>query len=64
VFGVRRGAVGRTAFEAKVREATATDPLLSSLSDVMLEARAALWDEYIAHDEVNRRFMGVRASVR
>jgi hypothetical protein len=62
VFGVRLGAVGRTAFEAKVREATATDPLLSSLSDVMLRARAALCDEYkrlhkllvqtVARDEV------------
>ncbi len=69
VFGVRLGAVGRSALPAKVREATAGDPLLMHLTEGMLRARAALWAEYtqlhkllvqfVAQDEVCRRFMTV-----
>jgi transposase len=68
-FGVRLGSVSRGQFEAAVRAATADDPLLASLSEVMLRARAALWEEYkrlhqllvqvTGGDAVCRRFMGV-----
>ncbi len=46
VFGLRLGAVGRAGFAAKVRELMAGDPLLAGMTQPMLRARAALWDEY------------------
>jgi len=52
-----------------VRELVASDPLLVSMMDSMLRARAALWQEYkrlhtlvvqvAVSDPVSRRFMGV-----
>jgi transposase len=69
VFGIRLGAVGRASFEKTVRELVAEDPLLAGMTDGMLRARAALWQEYkrmhklvvqfVAQDPVSRRFMGV-----
>ena len=69
VFGLRVGAVGRAGFEARVRELVASDRLLAGMTEPMLRARAALWDEYkrlhkvVAQialgDSVCQRFMGV-----
>ncbi len=42
VFGVRPGAVSHREFEAGVRDATADDPVLATLTEVKLQARAAL----------------------
>lgn len=69
-FGVKVGAVsGRLGFDAKVRELVAHDPVLASLCDAMLRARAALWSEYTRlhklvvqvtlKDEVCQRFMAI-----
>lgn len=46
-FGLKLGAVGLGAFEARVRELVAGDPLISGIADCMLRARAALWQEYL-----------------
>ena len=69
VFGIRVGNIGRVSFEAAVRQLVAGDPLLASMMDSMLRARAALWQEYkrlhtlvvqvAVCDPVSRRFMGV-----
>lgn len=69
VFGVRLGAVGRAAFEKAVRELIAADRLLAGMTEGMLRARAALWEEYkrlhklvvqiTGGDAISRRFMGV-----
>ena len=69
VFGVRLGAVGRASFAAAVRDVTAHDVLLAGMTEGMLRARAALWEEYkqlhklvvqlVGRDEVSRRFMTV-----
>jgi transposase len=69
VFGIRIGAVGRAAFEETVRELVTGDLLLEGMTDSMLMARAALWQEYkrlhklvvqfVARDPVSRRFMSV-----
>lgn len=69
-FGIKIGAVsGRLGFDAKVRELTAYDPVLTTLCDAMLRARAALWAEYsrlhklvvqvTLQDEVCQRFMAI-----
>lgn len=68
-FGVRLGKGGRRSFEASVREACADDPLTAQLMDCMLEARAALWRQYlklhalvlqaVAADELCRRLMEI-----
>jgi transposase len=42
VFGIRLGKVGRGALAQAVREAVASDALVSELIDAMLNARAAL----------------------
>jgi transposase len=69
VFGVRLGSVSRGEFEAKVRDATAADPMLAAMTEVMLRARAALWEEFkrlhnllvhiVGRDLVSRRLMSV-----
>ena len=46
-FGLRIGRVGRGQFEERVRELVADDPLVAGLTDCMLRARAALWQEYL-----------------
>ena len=68
-FGVRLHKVGRGGFAQAVREACAGDPLILALIDVMLDARAALWTQYLklhamvvqvaTHDETCRRFMHI-----
>lgn len=69
VFGIRIGNIGRASFEEAVRQLVAGDPLLGSMMDSMLRARAALWQEYkrlhtlvsqlALRDPISRRFMGV-----
>jgi transposase len=66
-FGLKVGKVNRGPFEARVRELVAGDPLIVGLTDCMLRARAALWQEYlrlhkvvitiVRRDERCRRFM-------
>ena len=68
-FGLRVGDVSRGQFEARVRELGVDDPLIAGLTDCMLRARAALWQEYlrlhkvvaaiVRRDEVCRRFMRI-----
>jgi len=68
-FGLRLGKVSRGQFEVRVRELVAGDPLIASLTDCMLRARAALWQEYlrlhkvviaiVRRDELCRRFMRI-----
>src|SRR5262249_27038014 len=68
-FGLRVGQVSRGQFEARVRELVADDPLVAGLTDCMLRARAALWQEYVRlhkvvvefvrRDELCRRFMRI-----
>jgi transposase len=68
-FGLRIGRVGRGQFEARVRELVADDSLVAGLTDCMLRARAALWQEYlrlhkvvvaiVRRDELCRRFMRI-----
>lgn len=68
-FGIRLHRVGRGAFAQTVREAVAGDPLVTELIEAMLNARAALWKEYLKlHDlvvkfvaghELCRRFMQI-----
>jgi transposase len=53
-FGLRIGRVGRGQFEERVRELVADDPLVAGLTDCMLRARAALWQEY---DQTTEEFM-------
>jgi transposase len=68
-FGLKVGKVSRGQFEARVRELVAGDPLIAGLTDCMLRARAALWQEYVRlhrvviaivrRDELCRRFMRI-----
>lgn len=68
-FGVKLSKVGRGAFDGRVREVTADDPLTAELMDCMLTARAALWKQYVklhgmvvkivAQDELCRRFVRI-----
>jgi transposase len=68
-FRLRLGRVGRGEFETRVRELAAVDPLIASLTDCMLRARTALWQEYVRlhkvviaivrQDELCRRFMRI-----
>jgi transposase len=68
-FGLRLGNVSRGQFEARVRELVAGDALIAGLTDCMLRARAALWQEYlrlhkvvvaiVRQDELCRRFMRI-----
>jgi transposase len=68
-FGLRVGQVSRGEFEARVRELVAGDALIAGLTDCMLRARAALWQEYlrlhkvvveiVRQDELCRRFMRI-----
>jgi transposase len=68
-FGLKVGQVSRGQFEARVRELVAGDELIAGLTDCMLRARAALWQEYlrlhkvvvavVRRDELCRRFMGI-----
>jgi transposase len=69
VFGVRLHKVGRAGFEGRVRELVADDSLTAELMECMLNARAALWREYlklhdlvvkiVAHDELCRRYVRI-----
>jgi transposase len=73
-FGIRSNRTGRGAFAQAVRAAVAGDALVSELIDAMLNARAALWKEYlrlhelvvklVASHELCRRFMQIRVSAR
>ena len=68
-FGIKVGRVSSGQFEARVRELVADDPLIAGLTDRMLRARAALWQEYlqlhqvvvamVARDETCARFMRI-----
>ena len=68
-FGLKVGHVSRGQFEARVRALVAGDPLIAGLTDCMLRARAALWQEYVRlhkvvvvivrRDELCRRFMRI-----
>jgi transposase len=68
-FGLKVGQVSRGEFEARVRELVAGDALIAGLTDCMLRARAALWQEYlrlhkvvveiVRQDELCRRFMRI-----
>ncbi len=68
-FGLKVGHVSRGQFEARVRALVAGDALIAGLTDCMLRARAALWQEYlrlhkvviaiVARDELCRRFMHI-----
>jgi transposase len=68
-FGLKVGKVSRGQFEARVRELVANDPLIAGLTDCMLRARAALWQEYVRlhkvvvvivrRDELCQRFMRI-----
>jgi transposase len=68
-FGLKVGQVSRGGFEARVRELVAGDPLIAGLTDCMLRARAALWQEYlrlhkvvvevVRRDELCQRFMRI-----
>ena len=51
-FGLRLGKVSRGQFEARVRELVAGDALIAELTDCMLRAPAALWQEYVRLDKV------------
>jgi transposase len=52
-FGMRFKGCGRGGFAQAVREAVAGDPLVTELIEAMLNARAALWKEYLKlHDMV------------
>ena len=64
-----QGRHSRGQFEARVRELVADDPLIAGLTECMLRARAALWQEYlrlhklvvtiVRGDELCRRFMRI-----
>jgi transposase len=68
-FGLKVGQVSRGRFEARVRELVADDPLIAGLTNCMLRARAALWQEYlqlhkvvlavVRRDELCLRFMRI-----
>jgi transposase len=68
-FGLKVGKVSRGQFEARVRDLVAGDALIAGLTDCMLRARAALWQEYVRlhkvvvdivrRDELCRRFMRI-----
>jgi transposase len=68
-FGLKVGKVSRGQFEARVRDLVAGDALIVGLTDCMLRARAALWQEYVRlhkvvvdivrRDELCRRFMRI-----
>jgi len=68
-FGLKIGQISRAKFEARVRELVAGDKLIAGLTECMLRARAALWQEYlklhnlvvaiVARDEVCARFMRI-----
>ncbi len=68
-FGIRLHRTGRGGFAQAVRETVAADPLVTELIDAMLNARAALWKEYVrlhelvvklvAGHELCRRFMQI-----
>jgi transposase len=51
-FGIRLNRTGRGAFAQAVRAAVAGDALVSELIDAMLNARAALWKEYLRLHEL------------
>jgi transposase len=68
-FGLKVGHVSRGQFEARVRELVAGDELIAGLTECMLRARAALWQEclplhrvvitVVRGDELCRRFVRI-----
>jgi transposase len=68
-FGIRLSRIGRGGFAQAVRNAVAGDALTRELMEAMLNARAALWQEYcrlhdlvvkfVAGNELCRRFMQI-----
>jgi transposase len=70
VFGLMVGPrAQRSSFEARVRELVAHDTLIAGVTECMLRAWAALWNEYkklhqllvhmVGRDELCRRFCGI-----
>jgi transposase len=68
-FGIRLGHVARKDFERKVREHLQDDPVMTSMVEGLLTARAVLWKEHlklhnlivrvVGRDELMRRFTSV-----
>src|SRR5437762_10689097 len=58
-FEIRIKGTGRGGFAQAVREAVANDPLVTELIEAMLNARAALWKEYLRLHELCRHFMQI-----
>ena len=56
-FGMRFKGCGRGGFAQAVREAAAGDPLVTELIEAMLNARAALWKEYLKLHEMVVKFV-------
>jgi transposase len=56
-FGMRFKGCGRGGFAQAVREAVASDPLVTALIEAMLNARAALWKEYLKLHELVVKFV-------
>jgi transposase len=56
-FGIRFKGTGRGGFAQAVREAVASDPLVTELIEAMLNARAALWKEYLKLHELVVKFV-------
>jgi transposase len=56
-FGMRFKGCGRGGFAQAVREAVAGDPLVTELIEAMLNARAALWKEYLKLHEMVIKFV-------
>jgi transposase len=68
-FGIRLGKVGRTEFEARIRERIGEDRMMLAVLEPMLKVREVMWEQYgklhkllvqiVARDELCRRFMGI-----
>jgi transposase len=56
-FGIRIKGFGRGGFAQAVREAVASDPLVTELIVAMLNARAALWKKYLRLHELVVKFV-------
>jgi transposase len=54
---MRFNGCGRGGFAQAVREAVAGDPLVTELIEAMLNARAALWKEYLKLHEMVVKFV-------
>jgi len=56
-FGMRFKGCGRGGFAQAVRDAVAGDPLVTELIEAMLNARAALWKQYLKLHEMVVKFV-------